>query len=165
MIAPSTTTDATQHQRAVEAVGVAAAVAAGEAWRQGSEELEALPPFLVVRSSHERRLASSDPERPLRRDAERNRARILAAARELFAERGLDVTMDEIARHAGVGVGTVYRRFPERSSSRRCSSSGSASSSRSPRTRAPLRIRGRASSSSSSASSRCRPPTAGSRTS
>lgn len=48
---------------------------------------------------------------PLRRDAERNRARILSAAQELFAQRGLDVTLDEVARHAGVGVGTVYRRF------------------------------------------------------
>jgi AcrR family transcriptional regulator len=54
-------------------------------------------------------------DRPLRRDASRNRERILVAARELFAERGLEVTMDEIARHAGVGVGTVYRRFPQRS--------------------------------------------------
>lgn len=50
----------------------------------------------------------------LRRDAVRNRGRILAAARLLFAERGLHVTMDEIAREAGVGVGTVYRRFPNR---------------------------------------------------
>src|ERR1700759_1222499 len=49
--------------------------------------------------------------RPLRRDAERNRQRILAAAAEVFNERGLDVSLDEIARHAGVGVGTVYRRF------------------------------------------------------
>jgi AcrR family transcriptional regulator len=53
-------------------------------------------------------------ERPLRRDASRNRELIVAAARELFAERGLEVTMDEIARRAGVGVGTVYRRFPRR---------------------------------------------------
>ncbi len=53
-------------------------------------------------------------ERPLRRDASRNRERILEAARELFAERGLEVTMDEIARRAGVGVGTVYRRFRRR---------------------------------------------------
>ena len=48
---------------------------------------------------------------PLRRDAERNRARILQAAQELFAARGLAVTLDDVARHAGVGVGTVYRRF------------------------------------------------------
>jgi AcrR family transcriptional regulator len=53
-------------------------------------------------------------ERPLRRDAERNRQRILDAARLLFAERGLGVSLDEIARHASVGVGTVYRRFPDK---------------------------------------------------
>ena len=49
--------------------------------------------------------------RPLRRDAERNRQRVLEAASEVFTERGLDVSLDEVARHAGVGVGTVYRRF------------------------------------------------------
>jgi AcrR family transcriptional regulator len=53
-------------------------------------------------------------ERPLRRDAERNRQRILEAGRELFAERGLSVTLNDIAHHAGVGVGTVYRRFPDK---------------------------------------------------
>ena len=52
--------------------------------------------------------------RPLRKDAERNRLRILASARILFAERGVDVGLDDVARHAGVGVGTVYRRFPDR---------------------------------------------------
>jgi AcrR family transcriptional regulator len=52
--------------------------------------------------------------RPLRADAERNRERILAAAAELYAERGLDVSLDDIAAAAGVGVGTVYRRFPEK---------------------------------------------------
>jgi len=52
--------------------------------------------------------------RPLRRDAERNRQRILDTAGVLFAERGLGVSLDEIARHAGVGVGTVYRRFPDK---------------------------------------------------
>lgn len=56
----------------------------------------------------------SSPARPLRADAERNRQRLIAAAREVFAERGLDVTLDDIARHAGVGVGTVYRRFAGR---------------------------------------------------
>jgi AcrR family transcriptional regulator len=50
-------------------------------------------------------------ERPLRADAARNRERLLDAARELFAERGLDVTLDDVAHHAGVGVGTAYRRF------------------------------------------------------
>jgi AcrR family transcriptional regulator len=49
--------------------------------------------------------------RPLRADAVRNRERLLAAARELFAERGIDVTLNDIAHHAGVGVGTAYRRF------------------------------------------------------
>jgi AcrR family transcriptional regulator len=53
-------------------------------------------------------------DRPLRRDAERNRQRILEAAREAFAEEGLSVTLDEIGRRAGVGVGTVYRRFPDK---------------------------------------------------
>jgi AcrR family transcriptional regulator len=50
----------------------------------------------------------------LRVDAERNRDQILDAARAAFAERGLDVPMHEIARRAGVGVGTLYRRFPTR---------------------------------------------------
>ena len=53
-------------------------------------------------------------ERPLRRDAERNRQRILEAARVVFAERGLSGSHDDIAREAGVGVGTVYRRFPDK---------------------------------------------------
>jgi AcrR family transcriptional regulator len=53
-------------------------------------------------------------ERPLRRDAERNRQRVLAAAADVFRERGLDATLDEVARAAGVGVGTVYRRFPDK---------------------------------------------------
>jgi AcrR family transcriptional regulator len=50
----------------------------------------------------------------LRVDAERNRKRIITAAREAFAVHGLDVPMDEIARRAGVGVGTLYRRYPTR---------------------------------------------------
>jgi AcrR family transcriptional regulator len=54
------------------------------------------------------------PDKPLRKDAERNRRRILDAARELFAQRGLGVTLNDIAHHAGVGVGTVYRRFPDK---------------------------------------------------
>lgn len=56
----------------------------------------------------------SAPEKPLRRDAERNRQLILQAGRELFAERGLAVSLDDIASRAGVGVGTVYRRFATR---------------------------------------------------
>jgi AcrR family transcriptional regulator len=53
-------------------------------------------------------------DRPLRADAERNRRLLLDAARELFAQRGLQVTLDDIARRAGVGVGTAYRRFGTR---------------------------------------------------
>src|SRR4051794_10579438 len=50
-------------------------------------------------------------KRSLRKDAERNRERLLTAASAVFAQRGLDVTMHDIAAHAGVGVGTAYRRF------------------------------------------------------
>jgi len=50
--------------------------------------------------------------RPLRADAARNRTRVLDAARTAFAEAGLDVGVEEIARRAGVGKGTLYRRFP-----------------------------------------------------
>jgi AcrR family transcriptional regulator len=53
-------------------------------------------------------------ERPLRKDAERNRRRILDAAGEVFAEQGLGVGFDEIAHRADVGVGTVYRRFQDK---------------------------------------------------
>jgi AcrR family transcriptional regulator len=51
---------------------------------------------------------------PLRSDARRNRDQIIRAAKEIFAARGLTVPMDEIAREAEVGVGTLYRRFPDR---------------------------------------------------
>ncbi len=53
-------------------------------------------------------------DRPLRADAERNRAKIVEAAAKVFAERGLDATLDEVAVAAGVGVGTVYRRFADK---------------------------------------------------
>ena len=52
--------------------------------------------------------------RPLRKDAERNRLRILRAAAEVFTEDGLRATLDDVAARAGVGVGTVYRRFPDK---------------------------------------------------
>ncbi|MFL6140909.1 MAG: TetR/AcrR family transcriptional regulator [Labedaea sp.] len=51
-------------------------------------------------------------DKPPRADALRNRARVLAAAKEAFAGEGLSVPLDEIARRAGVGAGTVYRHFP-----------------------------------------------------
>jgi AcrR family transcriptional regulator len=50
--------------------------------------------------------------RPLRADARRNRERVLEAARACFAQHGLDAQVDDIARAAKVGVGTVYRHFP-----------------------------------------------------
>ena len=69
----------------------------------------------------ERRLLSSEDvpdrnDRALRRDAEVNRDRILKAAHELFAAKGLGVTLDDVAHHARLGVGTVYRRFPNKES-------------------------------------------------
>jgi AcrR family transcriptional regulator len=51
-------------------------------------------------------------EKPLRADARRNREKVMAAARSVFAEHGSDAQMDEVARRAKVGVGTVYRHFP-----------------------------------------------------
>ena len=58
-------------------------------------------------------MTADDCERPraLRADALRNQQRIIAAARDLFATRGLEATLNDVAHHAGVGVGTVYRRF------------------------------------------------------
>jgi AcrR family transcriptional regulator len=53
------------------------------------------------------------PQR-LRADAERNRTALVAAARQIFSEQGLDASLDEIARRAGVGNATLYRRFPTR---------------------------------------------------
>ncbi|MFJ9379136.1 TetR/AcrR family transcriptional regulator [Streptomyces sp. NPDC101455] len=54
----------------------------------------------------------AEPGRPpLRRDAELNRRRLMTAAREVFRDRGLAATLDDVARHAGLGVGTAYRHF------------------------------------------------------
>ncbi len=54
-----------------------------------------------------------DP-RPMRADARRNFDRLVAAARDVFAESGADASIESIARHAGVGIGTLYRHFPTR---------------------------------------------------
>ncbi len=64
-------------------------------------------------------MTTSQPEtpaspRPLRRDAELNRERIVAAAQDVFAESGFEASMERIANRAGVGVGTLYRRFPNK---------------------------------------------------
>src|SRR4030088_479087 len=53
-------------------------------------------------------------DRGLRADAARNRAHVLAAARDVFVEHGADAPLDEVARRAGVGIATLYRRFPDR---------------------------------------------------
>ena len=57
-------------------------------------------------------IETKPPARGQRADARRNRAKVLEAARHQLAEHGLDTQVDEIAREAGVGVGTVYRHFP-----------------------------------------------------
>ena len=58
--------------------------------------------------------APSKPARPMRADARRNYDKILATARIVFTERGTDASLDEIAKRAGVGPGTLYRHFPTR---------------------------------------------------
>lgn len=58
----------------------------------------------------------AEPNPPMRADARRNRERVLAAAQEAFGSSGLQVGLDEIARQAGVGAGTVYRHFPTKES-------------------------------------------------
>ncbi len=57
-------------------------------------------------------IVTGPPERPLRADARRNRERILRAARAVFADKGREAQIDDVARKAKVGVGTVYRHFP-----------------------------------------------------
>ena len=52
--------------------------------------------------------------RPLRRDAQRNRDAIVEAARQVFCDHGLEAPLEQIARQAGVGIATLYRRFPNR---------------------------------------------------
>jgi len=56
----------------------------------------------------------SPPDAPKRADARRNRERLLAAATSAFAEQGADAPLEDIARQAGVGIGTLYRHFPTR---------------------------------------------------
>lgn len=58
--------------------------------------------------------APEAPAKPLRRDAQRNRDAIMTAAREAFAQEGLDASLEGVARQAGVAIGTVYRHFPTR---------------------------------------------------
>lgn len=58
--------------------------------------------------------SSDEVVKPLRADAQRNYDKLVAAAREVFAERGAEGSLDEIAKRAGVGPGTLYRHFPTR---------------------------------------------------
>jgi AcrR family transcriptional regulator len=62
------------------------------------------------------RVGQEPVSRPLRRDAELNLERILVAAQDVFAEGGYEAPMERIAQRAGVGVGTLYRRFPNKES-------------------------------------------------
>jgi len=58
--------------------------------------------------------AGEGDARPMRADARRNYERLVSAAREVFAQSGGDASMEAIAKHAGVGIGTLYRHFPTR---------------------------------------------------
>src|SRR5688572_4987208 len=69
---------------------------------------------MLVLMNDDTDLTTGREERSLRADAERNRQRIVEAARAVFAERGLDAPLDAIAERAGVGQATLYRRFPTR---------------------------------------------------
>ncbi len=59
-------------------------------------------------------MTDAEPRGCLRKDAERNRGLLLEAAREVFGEQGIEAPLEEIARRAGVGIGTLYRRFARR---------------------------------------------------
>src|SRR3984885_15484192 len=72
-----------------------------------------------ARSSEQPATRSSEqpatrPAEQLRADARQNRARLITAATEAFAAKGADAPMEDIARRAGVGIGTLYRHFPSR---------------------------------------------------
>jgi len=58
--------------------------------------------------------STAEKVRPLRADAQRNREKLLAAATQAFAEHGEDVALETVAARAGVGIGTLYRHFPNR---------------------------------------------------
>jgi AcrR family transcriptional regulator len=58
--------------------------------------------------------ASTETDAPMRADAKRNRARLIEAARSTAREHGADTSLEEIARRAGLGIGTLYRHFPTR---------------------------------------------------
>ena len=59
-------------------------------------------------------MSTAQSERPLRADAQRNRDKLLTVAVDAFAEHGIEASLEDIARRAGVGIGTLYRHFPTR---------------------------------------------------
>ena len=68
----------------------------------------------VAQDAHGSRLADLGVRRPQRADARRNFDALLTAAREVFSEQGADASLEDVARRAGVGIGTLYRNFPTR---------------------------------------------------
>jgi AcrR family transcriptional regulator len=70
--------------------------------------------FVVAGSQVAQPADEAVPDRPKRADARRNYDVLLAAATEVFAERGVEASLEEIARRANVGIGTLYRHFPSR---------------------------------------------------
>src|ERR1700752_3186167 len=73
-----------------------------------------MAPLPPLRYGDTLRLARSEVNFPVRADARRNYDRIVEVAREVFREQGYDASLDEIAKRAGVGPGTLYRHFPKR---------------------------------------------------
>lgn len=73
------------------------------------------PPFVKqIAVTADQAIAEETPRGPKRADARRNYERLLAAGRDAFAERGEATSLEEVARRAGVGIGTLYRHFPTR---------------------------------------------------
>ncbi len=77
----------------------------------GEAQLDSSPETVAAQSSSDQ---AGSPRRPMRADARRNYDKIVATARVVFTERGTDCSLDEIARRAGVGPGTLYRHVPTR---------------------------------------------------
>lgn len=75
---------------------------------------EVSPESAVSTTTTSNPAVSTSGERPLRADAQRNRDKLLRVAAEAFTDVGVDVALEEIARRAGVGIGTFYRHFPTR---------------------------------------------------
>jgi AcrR family transcriptional regulator len=76
--------------------------------------MRSYPPFDTAMAKARPAPQDHTPDRGLRADARRNRDKLLAAADEVFTEQGADASLDEVARRAEVGIGTLYRHFPTR---------------------------------------------------